>query len=116
MSVVILAEGLSKEYRIGAPRAPYETLRESLTRALAAPFRRWSDPPGAERGAASDLIWAPRDVAFEVRPGEALGGIGRNGAGKSTLLKILSRITEPGTGSRTPQGRAGSLLESGHGV
>src|SRR2546428_12830574 len=99
MSVVILAEGLSKEYRIGAPRAPYETLRESLTRALAAPFRRWSDPPGAERGSASDLIWAPRDVSFEMRQRGALGASGRNGAGKSTPPKILSPITEPSTRS-----------------
>ena len=113
MSAVIRAERVSKQYRIGASRTPYETLRESLTRALAAPFRWRSE--ASERGPASDSFWALRDVSFEVRQGEALGVIGRNGAGKSTLLKILSRITEPTTGSVVLDGRVGSLLEVGTG-
>jgi lipopolysaccharide transport system ATP-binding protein len=44
-----------------------------------------------------------------------LGIVGHNGAGTSTLLKILSRITQPTTGTADIYGRVSSLLEVGTG-
>ncbi len=117
MSVVaIRAEGLSKRYRIGQ-RLPYKTFRDTLTGAIAAPFRWIPRPvrPIASRNGDQSMIWALKDVSFEIGIGEVVGIIGRNGAGKSTLLKILSRITEPTEGSAALHGRVGTLLEVGTG-
>ncbi len=106
--IAIRVAGLSKQYRIGARRQPYGTLRESIVKACTAPFRRRNGNDPAR-------FWALRGVDLEVRPGEVLGVVGRNGAGKSTLLKILSRITEPTEGWAEITGRVGSLLEVGTG-
>ncbi len=109
--VAIRVEGLGKRYRIGRGRN-HKTLREAITDAVAAPFRRTSDPTTHAR---DDTFWALEDVSFTVERGEVVGVIGRNGAGKSTLLKILSRITEPTEGEARIVGRVGSLLEIGTG-
>ena len=108
-ALAIRAEALGKQYRIGQ-REPYKALRDVLTDALYAPFRR-----GARRAAPERRIWALKDVSFEVEHGEVVGIIGRNGAGKSTALKILARITEPTEGYAEVHGRMGSLLEVGTG-
>jgi lipopolysaccharide transport system ATP-binding protein len=107
---IIKVKDVSKQYRIGARRQTYPTLRESMARALSAPARY------VRNGlAGAETVWALKDINFEVAPGEILGIIGRNGAGKSTLLKILSRITEPTNGQVELFGRIGSLLEVGTG-
>jgi len=114
--LAIRVEKLSKQYHIGGPQARYKTIRESLTEAVQAPFRRLSSVVRGQSSAVSnETIWALKDVSFEVKRGEVLGIIGRNGAGKTTLLKILSRITEPTEGYAEIHGRVGSLLEVGTG-
>src|SRR5262249_13644898 len=118
MKSAIAVENLAKHYCLGPrERAGYRTLRESLTDAAAAPCRRLrqSYRPSADQVPTQESLWALKDVSFDIRPGEAVGIIGRNGAGKSTLLKVLSRITTPTRGQVTIRGRVGSLLEVGTG-
>jgi lipopolysaccharide transport system ATP-binding protein len=109
--VAVSVEGLGKRYHIGHQQDPYGRLTESLWGALRAPI----DLLRGKRRETGEWIWALRDVSFELRQGDVVGVIGRNGAGKTTLLKVLSRITEPTTGTVTLRGRVGSLLEVGTG-
>jgi lipopolysaccharide transport system ATP-binding protein len=112
VATAIKVRDLWKEYTIGGRERRARTFRESLSDAVAAPFRRMTR---GRPDIASEQFWALREVDFDVGQGEIVGIIGRNGAGKSTLLKVLSRITEPTRGSVELRGRVASLLEVGTG-
>jgi lipopolysaccharide transport system ATP-binding protein len=103
---VIRLDGVSKRYHVLAGQRSLRELAGSFVSAL---LRRNGDRE------APDVLWALRDVSFEVRRGEALGIVGPNGAGKTTILKLVSRVTCPTVGTVSAHGRLSSLIELGAG-
>lgn len=116
MSTVVSVNNLSKKYIILHDHATYTTLRDQLSASVKQLGRSIFNPVAKkDRSSKKEEFWALRNVSFHIQQGERLGIIGRNGAGKSTLLKLLSRITDPTSGSIRIKGRVASLLEVGTG-
>lgn len=114
---VIRVENLAKRYILGHQEegSSYKTFRGAMTDAAKSVGNALNPRAKKEARTAKGEFWALKDVSFEIKQGDRVGFIGRNGAGKSTLLKVLSRITEPTSGSIRIKGRVASLLEVGTG-
>ena len=94
----ISVESVSRSFRIHAREA--RTLKDLVVQ--------------RGRTQATD-VRALHDVSLAVKPGEAVGLIGRNGSGKTTLLRLIAGIIKPSAGRVRAEGRIGSLLELGAG-
>ena len=108
---VISARAVSKIF--GQRKGHRRALHEAVDRTLREPVNqlwRVSSPESS-----NPVLWALRDVSFEIQRGECVGLIGNNGAGKSVLLRVLSRITRPTQGEADLMGRVSSVLEVGVG-
>src|SRR5690606_13102766 len=96
--IAIQVDNLSKCYHIYDK--PRDRLMQMLARGRKQFFREF---------------WALRDVSFDIKPGEAVGIIGRNGSGKSTLLQLICGTLNPTIGGIQVNGRVAALLELGAG-
>ena len=109
---------VSKQYKLGLVST--KTLSHDLNRwwqtkilGKEDPYLKIGSVNDRSAKADSDYVWALKDIDFKVEQGDVVGIIGKNGAGKSTLLKLLSRVTNPTTGTIRARGRIASLLEVG---
>jgi ABC-2 type transport system ATP-binding protein len=77
---IVLAEGLSKSFRVADKQPGLSGTMRHLLR------RTYRD------------VEAVRDLHFSIQPGEVVGFLGPNGAGKTTTLKMLSGLIHPSAG------------------
>ena len=121
-NTVIKFNSVSKSYNIR--KRGYRSFRDGVTnwikRKAHSAKRKTNNPllpapcslPSSQ---GDDLLWALKDVSFDVKKGEALGIIGANGSGKTTTLRLLSKVTAPTEGNIDVSGKIAPLIQVGAG-
>jgi ABC-type polysaccharide/polyol phosphate transport system ATPase subunit len=99
LQALIEVDRVSKAFRI--PSVRRETVREHVLGVL--------EPRRYERLQVLD------GISLSIRPGEAVGIMGRNGGGKSTLLKIICGVYPPDSGRVVRRAEITPILELGVG-
>lgn len=104
MEDAVRFENVSKRYLLGSHRAYVNyLLPDFMRRRLDAHYNN------------SEVLWALKDVSFNVPQGQVLGLVGPNGAGKTTSLSLLAGIITPTSGRIMARGRIGALIKLGAG-
>lgn len=107
MTKTILFNNVSKQFRLGVG---VTTLRGAFSDILEKILNR-----SGAHNSPDKMMWALKNVNFNLEHGQRLGIIGPNGAGKTTILKLLSKITQPTSGTIYVNGRVSALIELGAG-
>lgn len=113
---LIEIKNVSKKYIIAHEnKRPFASLKEILSEKGKQVVDFITRKKREKKANTLEEFWALKNIDLNIQAGDRVALLGRNGAGKSTLLKLLSRITEPTTGSIKIAGRIVSLLEVGSG-
>jgi len=104
---VISFEQVSKKYKLGVARTGLPSLvSQGIKKILRSP---------SGRASGNDVLWALKDVSFDLEQGQSMALVGSNGAGKTTTLKLLANITKPTSGRIETSGKLSALIELGAG-
>lgn len=107
MKRVISFENVSKKYRLGVART-------SLPGLISQGARKFLKP-STVKTSNNEVLWALKNVSFDLEKGQSLALVGSNGAGKTTTLKLLAHITQPTQGRIETTGKLSALIELGAG-
>lgn len=106
MKTVVQFQKVCKRYNLGLTRTSLPT---AISKRLKTPSKH------GIRSSPDRVLWALKDVSFDVEQGQSLALVGPNGAGKTTILKLLANITKPTSGRLTSSGKLSALIELGTG-